>query len=288
MATGLLIVGINAGTKLLQYVSGASKTYLATMRFGAATTTDDAEGEVTATAGCESLLTADFEAVEPSFRGEILQVPTAVSAIKIDGKRAYARVRAGEEVELPARPVTVHRLVLLGPPRATTMEVDGRGVPVVDVDVEVECSSGTYIRALARDLGRELGTGGHLTALRRTSIGRWSVAEADPLAELEAEVGPGGALPVIGLARASSMLFPTAVLTAQAAARLRHGQAPADTDVAEVREAEQDTRRSACKVAGIHAAQSVQSPGAVLGLIRKDDGGRLGWKTVSVFAPDVA
>lgn len=286
MATGLLIVGVNSGTKLLQYVSGSTKTYLATMRFGVTTTTDDVDGEVVDSPGCSSLTAEAFEDAARDFRGEILQVPTSVSAIKVDGKRAYARVRAGEKVELAARPITVQRLEGVRAPREASQFVAGVAVPVVDVDVEVECSSGTYIRALARDLGRELGVGGHLTSLRRTSIGPWDVVEASPLARLEKAVTSGNKLPLLPLGVAGQVLFPTVVITEAAAARFRHGQAPVNADVVAVRGHGRGGNQSGSKAEGVHAVELVGAPGSVLGLIREDRGSRLGWKTVSVFTPD--
>lgn len=175
MATGLLLLGINSSTRLLTYLVGLDKEYLATIRLGVSTTTDDAEGETVHTAPAAALTP---EAIGPEaiaagiaeLSGEIDQVPSTVSAIKVDGKRAYALARAGEEVELASRRVTISEFELLGAPRS--------GDGVIDLDVRVVCSSGTYIRALARDLGRSLGVGGHLTALRRTRVGPFSVADA--------------------------------------------------------------------------------------------------------------
>lgn len=170
MATGLLVLGVNSSTRLLTYLVGLDKVYLATIRLGAATSTDDAEGDLG--------VRADTSAVTPEriaegialLTGEIEQVPSTVSAIKVGGKRAYALARAGEEVELKSRRVTVSEFSVLSEPRS----VDG----FVDVDVRVACSSGTYIRALARDLGVFLGVGGHLTALRRTSVRPFDIADA--------------------------------------------------------------------------------------------------------------
>src|SRR5919107_1010880 len=153
MATGVLVCGVGRGTKLLGPLALDSKAYTATIRLGAATTTDDAEGEIVTTADTSAVTDEVIAAGIAGLTGPILQVPSSVSAIKIDGKRAYARVRAGEQVDLPPRPVTVSAFSLLA-----------RRGP--DVDVVVECSSGTYVRALARDLGAGLGVGGHLTALR--------------------------------------------------------------------------------------------------------------------------
>lgn len=174
MATGLLILGVGSATRLLTYLVGLDKTYRATIRLGAATTTDDAEGETVRTADASGITADALEAALAPLRGAIDQAPSAVSAIKVDGRRAYDRVRAGEDVQLPPRRVTVHRLDSLA------ARVDGTAL---DLDVEVECSSGTYVRALARDLGAALGVGGHLTALRRTRVGPFDVADAVPAGE---------------------------------------------------------------------------------------------------------
>ncbi len=176
-ATGLLVLGLDSATRLLTYLVGLDKEYLATVRLGASTTTDDAEGEVVSTAGGAALAAATPEAVARAMReltGAILQVPSSVSAIRIGGRRAYARVRDGEQVVLDARPVTVSAFDLLA-----RRDADA----AIELDVRVACSSGTYVRALARDLGAALGTGGHLTALRRTRVGPFSVDEAVPLDE---------------------------------------------------------------------------------------------------------
>jgi tRNA pseudouridine55 synthase len=180
MATGLLVLGINTSTRLLTYVVGLDKEYLATIRLGVATTTDDAEGEVLATApsaAVRELEAADIRSQIERLTGDIEQTPSSVSAIKVDGKRAYALVRDGVEVQLKSRPVTVSEFEILDQRAAGTTD----GADVLDLDVRVVCSSGTYIRALARDLGAALGVGGHLTALRRTRIGPFSVAEAADL-----------------------------------------------------------------------------------------------------------
>lgn len=167
MATGLLVLGVGAGTRLLTYAVGLDKTYRATIRLGAATITDDADGEQVGEQADTSAVTGQqiHDAISP-LTGSIMQVPSAVSAIRVDGKRSYARVRGGEEVQLAARPVTVSRFEVLDVRRT-----DG----FIDVDAVIDCSSGTYIRALARDLGVSLGVGGHLTALRRTHVGEWCV-----------------------------------------------------------------------------------------------------------------
>lgn len=170
MATGLLVVAVERSTKLLSHLVLAGKSYTATIRLGLSTTTDDYEGLPTARHRVGGI-TEDLVRQEISrLTGDILQRPSAVSAIKVAGRRAYEMVRAGEQVELPARPVRVDRFELIGPMRF--------GDEVVDLDVEVDCSSGTYIRALARDLGLALGVGGHLTALRRTAVGPFRVEQA--------------------------------------------------------------------------------------------------------------
>jgi len=212
MATGLLILGINSSTRLLTYVVGLDKEYLATIRLGAATTTDDAEGEelTRAAAGVVDGVSATAIAAGiQGLTGAISQRPSAVSAIKVDGKRAYARVRAGEDVELPARPVTVSEFDLVSSTR-----VDG----FLDLEVRVVCSSGTYIRALARDLGDTLGVGGHLTSLRRTRIGPFGIDAADPLDQLDV------ARALIGPADAASRLFGRLDLSEEQAIDLGHGK----------------------------------------------------------------
>lgn len=175
MATGLLLLGIGSGTKLMQFLSGLDKTYEATIRLGASTSTDDAEGEI-GQAQDASRISNDALAREIfTLTGNIEQVPSSVSAIKVDGKRAYDLVRAGEEVVLKSRSVTVSRFEVIGEP-----SVVGK---YLDINVEVDCSSGTYIRALARDLGDALGVGGHLTALRRTRIGAFDISNASDISQ---------------------------------------------------------------------------------------------------------
>jgi tRNA pseudouridine55 synthase len=185
MATGVLIVGVGRATRMLGFLAGHDKRYLATIRLGVATTTDDAEGERLAVpVDAAHLDEAQVRAAMVPLTGEISQVPSAVSAIKVDGKRAYALVRAGEQVELKARSVTVSAFDLTDL-RAVAF-ADGSG-SFLDLDVAVECSSGTYIRALARDLGHALGVGAHLTSLRRTRVGAFDVAEAVPLEGVSAD-----------------------------------------------------------------------------------------------------
>ncbi len=206
MATGLLILGVNASTRLLTYVVGLDKEYLATIRLGVATTTDDAEGEpigdrVVATGITDEAIAAGIRPLT----GAILQRPSTVSAIKVDGKRAYALAREGVEVELKERAVTVSAFDVLAIRRGA----------VVEIDVRVECSSGTYIRALARDLGSALGVGGHLTALRRTRIGPFSIEDARPIDDEPVLVRPEDA---------AARLFPSASLDATRAADLANGK----------------------------------------------------------------
>ena len=249
MATGVLILGIGRATRLLTYLVGADKEYTATIRLGQRTLTDDAEGEVTAAFGAATLLgpdgAVDEVAVEDALaalRGPITQVPSAVSAIKIDGQRSYARVRGGEDVVLPGRPVTVHRLEVIAAPRVGAADAGaaaagsvgtdvGDPTPIVDLDVVVGCSSGTYVRALARDLGEALGTGGHLVALRRTRVGPFTLAQARTIDELaaeidaQAEVAEPRGLAVMSLTEAATACFPVRALTADETSDVRVGKA---------------------------------------------------------------
>lgn len=215
MATGVLVLGVERATRLLGHLALSRKTYEATIRLGQATVTDDAEGELTAAAPAGSVDEAAVRAAIEPLTGEIMQRPSAVSAIKVDGVRSYARVRSGEEVELAARPVTVYAFDL----RGMTRPADD----LVDLDVAVECSSGTYIRALARDLGAALGVGGHLTALRRTRVGPYDLTQAHPLSELEAAADAGQALPILPLADAAAAAFPRYDVDARQAESVAHG-----------------------------------------------------------------
>jgi tRNA pseudouridine55 synthase len=205
MATGVLVLGLDRATRLLGHLLRTDKAYDATVRLGASTTTDDAEGEVTATASTEGLTEEKVREALAGFVGEIDQVPSAVSAIKVDGKRAYDRVRAGEQVELAARTVRID-------------EITVRAVRGDDVDITVLCSSGTYVRAIARDLGERLGTGGHLTALRRTSVGPYSLDEAHTLEQLEDE------LVVLPIGDAARQAFPSVDLDEAQAADVGFGR----------------------------------------------------------------
>ncbi len=216
MATGVLLLGVNKGTRLLGHLALADKTYVATVRLGVATTSDDAEGEVTGRRDAGDLDEAAVVAATAPLTGAIEQVPSTVSAIKVDGRRAYALAREGAPVELRARPVTVHRFDV----RATRAGTDD-GVGVLDVDVEVHCTTGTYVRALARDLGAALGVGGHLTRLRRTTVGPVEVADAADLVEaLET-----GELPVLTMERTVATFFECLTLNADQARDVSYGRA---------------------------------------------------------------
>jgi tRNA pseudouridine55 synthase len=219
MATGVLVLGIGRATRLLTFLVGADKEYAATIRLGQSTLTDDAEGEVTEAAGVAGVTEADVLRVVGALTGDIQQVPSAVSAVKIAGVPSYARVRSGHEVALPARPVTVRRFDVL---EIRSEAADG--IPLLDLEVEVTVSSGTYVRALARDLGAALGTGGHLTRLRRTRVGRFTLDQAYSLADLVAAEEAGDPIPVIPLAEAARAAFPVRELTADEARALGYGQ----------------------------------------------------------------
>lgn len=214
MATGVLVIGINKATRLLTYIVGVDKTYEATIRLGQSTVTDDAEGEVTAEADAWPVDDAAVRTAVGHLTGELEQVPSSVSAIKVDGKRAYAQVRSGEEVKLAPRPVTVSRFDVHAVRRGTA----AGGGQCLDVDVTVTCSSGTYIRALARDLGQQLQVGGHLTALRRTRVGPYTLDQAATLEQLAEE------LQLLQIAPAARAMFPVRELSADEAADLSFGR----------------------------------------------------------------
>ncbi len=218
MATGVLVVGVGRATRLLGHLMLTEKAYDATVRLGVTTTTDDADGEVIATTATDGLDESAVRAAFAAQTGELAQVPSAVSAIKVDGRRAYARVRDGEEVELAPRRVTVHELVV-------------RDVRRDQVDLSLRCSSGTYVRAIARDAGAALGVGGHLTALRRTAVGPFTLDRARTLEQLQDDFE---VLPISQAARAS---FPSLDLDEQQAGDVRVGRRlavtlPADGPVA--------------------------------------------------------
>ena len=213
MATGVLIIGIGKATRLLGYLAQSDKAYSATIRLGISTVTDDADGEVVSAVGASGLKNRDIEAVMAGLQGDILQSPAAVSAIKMSGTRSYARVRAGERVDLPARPVRVERFSLL-----TSRVSEMAGVCVLDLDVEVVCSTGTYIRALGRDLGGALSVGGHLVRLRRTRVGRFDINEAQTLGEAKPN------LTVLKLDAVVGRHFATQIIGDDKASWVRHGR----------------------------------------------------------------
>ncbi|NKZ05107.1 tRNA pseudouridine(55) synthase TruB [Actinomadura latina] len=208
MATGVLVLGVGKATRLLGHLALTEKGYDATIRLGQATNTDDAEGEITATASAASVTGAALRAGIAELTGTIQQVPPQVSAIKVNGERAYKMARKGEEVALAARPVTVREFAVLDVRR------DGE---LIDVDASVSCSSGTYIRALARDLGASLGCGGHLTALRRTRVGPYDLAMARTLDEL------AGKLEILPMGEAVAAVFPRRDVSDEDARKVAHG-----------------------------------------------------------------
>ena len=217
MATGLLVLGVGTSTRLLTYLVGADKTYTATIRLGSATVTDDAEGSaisISDPAVLDAITDADVRREVTALTGVIEQRPSAVSAIKVDGQRAYNLVRAGDDVVLDARTVTVSRF---------EFHAIRRTLGAIDVDVTVDCSSGTYIRALARDIGSALGCGGHLTALRRTRVGPLSVEDACLVDDISAAQ-------LIPATRIASDLFPVLAVTDAEAIDIGHGKKVATTN----------------------------------------------------------
>ena len=249
MATGVLVIGIDRATKILGLLTGASKSYAATIRLGQTTSTDDAQGEPLGGVLARHLSEAAIAAAVAGLRGDIEQVPSAVSAIKVDGRRAYRLVREGHAVELAARPVRVDRFEVLD------VRFEGE---LVDVDVEVDCSSGTYIRALARDLGAALAVGGHLTSLRRTRVGPFGLDQARSLDDLAERPRLNWTLD-----EACLLLFPRRDLTPEEARAASHGRS--------------------LSPAGIYGVYAASDPdGRVIALLR-DEGG--GTKSVVVIRP---
>jgi tRNA pseudouridine55 synthase len=227
MATGLLVLAVDRSTKLLGHLALTDKTYSATIRLGQQTDTDDADGSVIASAaGSEvgAVSNAQIREGIAALTGPILQVPSSVSAIKVAGRRAYNLVRAGEAVQLPARPVTVSRFEIIGPIR--------HGTGVIDLDVEVDCTTGTYVRSLARDLGAALGIGGHLTRLRRTTVGPFEIGGAvDVFGGGTADRGPVSdefarsvAAAIMPAADAVRMAFPARTVDESERLDLQHGR----------------------------------------------------------------
>jgi tRNA pseudouridine55 synthase len=209
MATGVLVVGIERATKILGLLTATDKSYAATIRLGQTTATEDAEGEVLQTVSAAGLTDADIEAAVAALRGEISQIPSTVSAVKVGGKRAYQLAREGQAVELAARPVRIDRFEVRDVRRQAGL---------IDVDVDVDCSSGTYIRALARDLGAELGVGGHLTMLRRTRVGTFDLSSAHTLEEL------AESFDWLPIAEVAADTFPRFDADAEQAAAIRTGR----------------------------------------------------------------
>ena len=287
MATGLLLLGIGRATRFLTYLVGADKTYEATVRLGAETTTEDADGEITATRGCriEDLPEDRLQEALTALTGPIQQVPSAVSAIKIDGVRAYQRIRDGQDVELRARPVTIHELRLTGEPRKAIVDGDGARsdgsgtVEAVDIDILVSCSSGTYVRALARDLGRALGCGAHLTALRRTAVGPFDIDEAHTLADLSAQVEADASAPephgvtTVPLEEVARRCFERLALSQDEAHALRYGQ-PLDAAVLKRAEAPETRRPQASPGAAEQRVVAGFAPGGRLVALLRHQGPR--------------
>lgn len=229
MATGLLVLGVGPATRLLTHLVGLDKVYTATIRLGVSTVSDDREGNVLDIAPPADVLALASQperiaAAVATLTGKIEQAPSAVSAIKVDGRRAYERVRAGEQLELNKRPVTIQSFEIEEPRCASVVGISGGEMPVdvIDIDATVACSSGTYVRALARDLGAALGVGGHLIALRRTQVGPLRVADAVTNERIAA--GEAGPSDLIAPAEIAAQLFPVARLTRQQAVDLGHGK----------------------------------------------------------------
>jgi tRNA pseudouridine55 synthase len=210
MATGVLVIGVERATKILGLLTTVSKSYTGTVRLGQTTSTEDAEGELLQSVSAEHVTGEAIAAAVAGLRGEIKQVPSAVSAIKVGGRRAYQLVREGHDVELEARPVRIHRFEV--------SDVRSHD-QLVDVDVEVDCSSGTYIRALARDLGAALGVGGHLTSLRRTRVGRFGLDHSHSLDDLAAQPRLNWTLD-----EACLLIFPRRDLTTEEAEATSNGR----------------------------------------------------------------
>jgi tRNA pseudouridine55 synthase len=249
MATGVLVVGIERATKILGLLTATDKSYAATIRLGQTTSTEDAEGEITHTVSAAAVGEAQIATAVSALRGEIDQVPSAVSAIKVDGRRAYKLVRAGHAVELAPRRVRIGRF--------DVVEVRRHG-DLLDVDVEVDCSSGTYIRALARDVGAALAVGGHLTALRRTRVGSYGLDEARTLDDLAEQPRLS-----YSLDEACQLAFPRRDLSGDEAEDTRHGRA--------------------LKSAGIEGVYAATAPDGQVTALLQDDGSRT--KSVVVLRP---
>lgn len=256
MATGVLVIGIGKATRLLTYLSASTKIYDATMRLGIGTTSEDADGQVTERPGASDVTVDQVADAARVVRERGWQVPSAVSAIKIGGKRAHALVREGEDVHIPPREVHIGAIDLTGPLRPTAAEA---GVPVVDCDIHVECSAGTYVRAIARDIAEQLGTAAHLTALRRLQAGAFTLDDAAPLDRLETLTAEGADVPIIPIGEAVSRLFDTLEISQEEAARFAHGNPP---------------ERSGAQLADMNVDQpiGVYCEGRPLGLVKVQNG----------------
>lgn len=219
MATGVLVIGVGRATRLLTHIVGANKTYVATIRLGVGTDSDDADGSVTQVKSAEGVAPEQVGAGILELTGDIEQIPSSVSAIKVAGKRAYSLVRDGQTVELEARQVTVSRFELLAQRGGTHDDVS-----VLDLDVVVSCTTGTYVRALARDLGDSLGLPGHLTALRRTEVGGYGLAQARTLDQLGDQLEAAGRIDVLPLTDSAQAIFSTRALTGREATALGYGK----------------------------------------------------------------
>jgi tRNA pseudouridine55 synthase len=252
MATGVLVIGVGRATRLLQHLVLAEKEYAATIRLGQSSNTDDAEGQILSLASAAGVTDDAVRTAMRRLTGEIAQSPSAVSAIKVAGERAYRRVRAGEDVQLPPRPVTVSRFDALAFRRHDEL---------LDVDVDVTCSSGTYVRALARDLGAALHVGGHLVALRRTRVGPFELRAARTLDELAALDDPV-TVPLAGAVRATMPVR--------------------QVDAAELRELSHGRAIPALGIAGVHGA--LAADGSVAALLR-EGGDPPAARPVLVFTP---
>jgi tRNA pseudouridine55 synthase len=251
MATGVLVAGIGTATRLLGHLVLADKAYTATIRLGQATVTDDAEGEIVDQSPVGNLTEQQVRVAMRQFVGDLEQVPSAVSAVKVGGRRAHREVRAGREVVLAPRAVTVARFDATG--------FDWPRAELLDVHVEVECSSGTYVRALARDLGAALGVGGHLTALRRTRVGPFTLAQARSLDDLSTDPSPV----TLSVADAVRLALPVRVIDADEARELSFGRP-----------------LTPCGIAGTYG--SLTPSGEAIALLREDAGRA---RPVLVFRP---
>ena len=252
MATGILILGFGHGTRLLQYITDGDKSYRATIALGAATITDDVEGEVISRASksdLDAITDADIQRDLSSMRGVISQRPSSVSAVKVDGKRAHERVRAGEVFELASREVTISQLDVLEIRRTDD---------AIQIDIEVTCSAGTFIRAIARDLGTSLKVGGHLTFLRRTRVASFGEDVANPFEKFKA-----GEFKTLGLVDVARSIFQVRELNTEEAQELSFGR-----------------KISASPEAGIYAG--ISSSNELIALLENRDNGA---KPIAVFAP---